>query len=100
MEPARGEFTIVPVMVGNLSPNSEAKYGKIFAKYLLVFKKKKEFSKYNKILAPLQKPLITAAYCKDLSCNLKQENTSMILERRGGGLFQQIIYLNLLRVIH
>jgi len=35
MEPARGDFTIVPVMVGNLSPNSEAKYGKIFAKYLL-----------------------------------------------------------------
>ena len=34
MQPARGNFTIVPVMVGSLSPNSEAKYGKIFAKYL------------------------------------------------------------------
>jgi len=34
MEPARGNFTIVPVMVGSLSPSSEAKYGKIFAKYL------------------------------------------------------------------
>ena len=30
MQPARGNFTIVPVMVGSLSPNSEAKYGKIF----------------------------------------------------------------------
>ena len=36
MEPARGNFTIVPVMVGSLSPSSEAKYGKIFAKYLKV----------------------------------------------------------------
>ena len=36
MEPARGNFTIVPVMVGGLSPSSEAKYGKIFAKYLKV----------------------------------------------------------------
>jgi len=34
MAPAAGNFTIVPVMVGSLSPNSEAKYGKIFAKYL------------------------------------------------------------------
>ena len=62
MEPARGEFTIVPVMVGNLSPNSEAKYGKIFAKYLLVFKKK-QFSKHNEFLAPLYKPLVIAACC-------------------------------------
>ena len=36
MEPAGGNFTIVPVMVGSLSPSSEAKYGKIFAKYLKV----------------------------------------------------------------
>ena len=36
MESARGSFTIVPVMVGSLSPNSEAKYGKIFARYLQV----------------------------------------------------------------
>ena len=36
MAPAAGNFTIVPVMVGSLSPNSEAKYGKIFAKYLKV----------------------------------------------------------------
>ena len=36
MRPARGNFTIVPVMVGSLSPNSEAKYGKIFARYLQV----------------------------------------------------------------
>ena len=36
MAPARGNFTIVPVMVGSLSPSSEAKYGKIFAKYLKV----------------------------------------------------------------
>ena len=36
MQPARGNFTIVPVMVGSLSPNSEAKYGKIFARYLQV----------------------------------------------------------------
>jgi len=34
MESARGKFNIVPVMVGSLSTNSEAKYGKIFAKYL------------------------------------------------------------------
>jgi len=34
MEPARGNFSVVPVMVGSLSPNSESKYGKIFAKYL------------------------------------------------------------------
>merc|ERR1712032_788116 len=33
-ESARGKFNIVPVMVGSLSTNSEAKYGKIFAKYL------------------------------------------------------------------
>ena len=32
---AGATFTIVPVMVGSLSPSSEAKYGKIFAKYLL-----------------------------------------------------------------
>ena len=38
MAPARGNFTIVPVMVGSLSPSSEAKYGKIFAKYLKVSK--------------------------------------------------------------
>ena len=36
MEPARGQFSIVPVMVGGLSPSSESKYGKIFAKYLKV----------------------------------------------------------------
>jgi len=34
MEPARGNFTIVPIMVGSLSPSNEAKYGKILAKYL------------------------------------------------------------------
>jgi len=34
MQPARGNFSIVPVMVGSLSSSSEAKYGKIFAKYL------------------------------------------------------------------
>jgi len=34
MEAARGRFNIVPIMVGSLSTNSEAKYGKIFAKYL------------------------------------------------------------------
>ena len=36
MEAARGRFDIVPVMVGSLSTSSEAKYGKIFAKYLEV----------------------------------------------------------------
>lgn len=34
MEPARGNFTIVPIMVGSLSPSSEAKYGNYLAKYL------------------------------------------------------------------
>jgi len=34
MESARGRFDIVPVMVGSLSTSSEARYGKIFAKYL------------------------------------------------------------------
>jgi len=34
MEPARGNFTIVPIMVGSLSPSSEAKYGNFLAKYL------------------------------------------------------------------
>jgi len=34
MEPAKGNFTIVPIMVGSLSPANEAKYGKILAKYL------------------------------------------------------------------
>merc|ERR1712098_277489 len=34
MEVVRGRFNIVPIMVGSLSTNSEAKYGKIFAKYL------------------------------------------------------------------
>lgn len=30
----RDSFTIVPVLVGSLSPDKEAKYGRIFAKYL------------------------------------------------------------------
>lgn len=34
MEPTRGNFTIVPVMVGSLNSSSEAKYGKIFSKYM------------------------------------------------------------------
>lgn len=34
MECARHNFTIVPIMVGSLSPSSEAKYGKALAKYL------------------------------------------------------------------
>lgn len=34
MESMRGRFTIVPIMVGSLSPSLEAKYGKILAKYL------------------------------------------------------------------
>jgi len=34
MEPAHGNFTIVPIMVGSLSPSSEAKYGNYLAKYL------------------------------------------------------------------
>lgn len=34
MEPARGKFKIVPIMVGSISNSSEAKYGKILAKYL------------------------------------------------------------------
>jgi len=34
MESKRDEFTIVPVMVGSLSPDKEAAYGKIFAPYL------------------------------------------------------------------
>jgi hypothetical protein len=36
MESVRGKFTIVPIMVGSLSPSLEAKYGKILAKYLEV----------------------------------------------------------------
>jgi hypothetical protein len=28
------DFTVVPVLVGSLSPEKEAKYGRIFAKYL------------------------------------------------------------------
>ena len=36
MEPARGNFSIVPVMVGSLNSSSEAKYGKIFSKYMKV----------------------------------------------------------------
>lgn len=34
MEPAKGQFKIVPIMVGSLSNSSEAKYGKLLAKYL------------------------------------------------------------------
>lgn len=34
MEPAGKNFTIVPIMVGSLSPSSEAKYGKVLSKYL------------------------------------------------------------------
>jgi len=34
MECARHSYTIVPIMVGSLSPSSEAKYGKVLAKYL------------------------------------------------------------------
>jgi len=34
MEPARGRFKIVPIMVGSISNSAEAKYGKILAKYL------------------------------------------------------------------
>ncbi|XP_040564237.1 protein MEMO1 [Lepeophtheirus salmonis] len=35
MEPKQGEFTIVPILVGSLSPDKEYKYGKILAKYLM-----------------------------------------------------------------
>nr|ACO15039.1 MEMO1 [Caligus clemensi] len=35
MESRKGEFTIVPILVGSLSPDKEAKYGKILAKYLM-----------------------------------------------------------------
>ena len=49
MEAARGRFTIVPIMVGSLSPSLEAKYGKILAKYLEV--RDHILAKYGKILA-------------------------------------------------
>ncbi|KAL5009131.1 hypothetical protein ScPMuIL_014712 [Solemya velum] len=34
MESRKNDFTIVPVLVGSLSPDKEALYGKIFSKYL------------------------------------------------------------------
>uniref|UniRef100_A0A5S6R4J9 Protein MEMO1 n=1 Tax=Trichuris muris TaxID=70415 RepID=A0A5S6R4J9_TRIMR len=34
MESRRGEFTIVPVLVGSLNPSRQAAYGRIFARYL------------------------------------------------------------------
>ncbi|CAH1790704.1 unnamed protein product [Owenia fusiformis] len=34
MESRQGQFTIVPVLVGSLNPEKEAKYGRIFSQYL------------------------------------------------------------------
>ena len=34
MAPKRDQFTVVPVLVGSISADKEAKYGQIFAKYL------------------------------------------------------------------
>eukprot|EP00096_Caligus_rogercresseyi_P000687 TRINITY_DN1117_c0_g1_i2.p1 TRINITY_DN1117_c0_g1~~TRINITY_DN1117_c0_g1_i2.p1 ORF type:complete len:303 (+),score=109.82 TRINITY_DN1117_c0_g1_i2:150-1058(+) len=35
MESRKGQFTVVPILVGSLSPDKEYKYGKILAKYLM-----------------------------------------------------------------
>ena len=35
MASRKDQFTVVPVLVGSISGSSEAKYGRIFAKYLL-----------------------------------------------------------------
>ncbi|KAK3741285.1 hypothetical protein QZH41_012575, partial [Actinostola sp. cb2023] len=35
MESKRGQFTIVPVLVGSLTPEKERKYGEIFSKYFM-----------------------------------------------------------------
>ena len=34
MAPKKNEFTVVPILVGSISADKEAKYGAIFAKYL------------------------------------------------------------------
>ena len=34
MQSQRDNFTVVPILVGSLSPDKEVKYGRIFAKYL------------------------------------------------------------------
>ena len=34
MQNYKDNFTVVPVLVGSLSPEKEAKYGRIFARYL------------------------------------------------------------------
>ena len=34
MQSRRDNFTVVPILVGSLSPDREVKYGRIFAKYL------------------------------------------------------------------
>ena len=34
MQSQRDNFTVVPILVGSLSPDREVKYGRIFAKYL------------------------------------------------------------------
>ena len=34
MQSHKDNFTVVPILVGSLSPEKEAKYGRIFAKYL------------------------------------------------------------------
>ena len=34
MAPKKGQYTVVPVLVGGISANKEAQYGHIFAKYL------------------------------------------------------------------
>ena len=34
MEPQKGKFTIVPVLVGALKEERELEYGKVFSKYL------------------------------------------------------------------
>ena len=34
MQIYKDNFTVVPILVGSLSPEKEAKYGRIFAKYL------------------------------------------------------------------
>ena len=35
MQSRRDNFTVVPILVGSLSPDREVKYGRIFAKYLV-----------------------------------------------------------------
>ena len=34
MAPKKDQFTVIPVLVGSISADKEAKYGQIFAKYL------------------------------------------------------------------